>query len=81
MIAGGVLIVRNEEGSGKFHPPASAWWISGLASFVVLYTFMRDTDATLHSQVPQPYLYGLFVPAIVLYLFAMALAFKTRSSK
>lgn len=81
MIAGGIMIIRMEERQQDFHPPKLAWWISGLASCAILYTFMRDTAATLHSQVPQPYLYGLFVPAIVLYLVSMFLAFRTHSSR
>jgi len=76
MIAVGILIIRKEDHDSRFHPPLSAWLISVLASFIVLFTFMRDTDATLHSQVPQPFLYGLFVPAISLYIIAMVIAFK-----
>jgi hypothetical protein len=78
MIAAGVLVIRKEERDGEFRPPLSAWLISGLGSLVMLFTFMRDTDATLYSQLPQPYLYGLFVPALLLTIFAMVLAFKSR---
>jgi hypothetical protein len=78
MVAAGLLIVRKEERDGAFHPPLSAWMISGLASLAILFTFMRDTGATLYSQLPQPYLYVLFVPALLLYISAIVMVFKSR---
>jgi len=73
MIVGGLLIIREEELGRTFHPPVLSWLVSAFATVVVLFTFMRDTGATLHSQQPQPYLYVVFVPAILLYLLAMIL--------
>jgi hypothetical protein len=78
MIAGGVLIIRAEEHDGGFHAPLSAWVVSSLASIVVLFTFMRDTGATLYSQLPQPFLYALFILGMALYVAAIFLAFRKR---
>lgn len=78
IVVGGILIIRKEERDEGFRPPLSSWLISGLASIMVLFTFMRDTDATLHSQPPQPYLYELFILALILYISAMFLTIKKR---
>jgi hypothetical protein len=78
MIVGGILIIEKEDSDGEFHPPLSAWLVSGIANLVALFTFVVDTGATFHSQVPKPFDYEFFVPAILLYLFAMYLAFRRR---
>ena len=78
MITGGILIIRKEERERQFHPPLSAWLISCFASILVLFTFMMDTKATLHSGLPKPYYYELFVPALFLYLLATILAFRRK---
>jgi hypothetical protein len=78
MIVGGILIMEKEDGDGEFHPPLSAWLISCIASLVALFTFIVDTGATLHSQLPKPFDYEFFVPAILLYLFSLYLAFRRR---
>jgi hypothetical protein len=76
MIAAGIMIIQKEAGGKEFHPSVFTWLVSGTASLAILYTFVRDTGAALHSQLPQPYRYEFFVPAILLYLFAMNLAFR-----
>jgi hypothetical protein len=82
MIATGTMIIQKEAGGEEFRPSLSSWLISGTASLVILYTFVRDTGATLQSQLPQPFRYEFLVPAILLYIFAMNLAFrKNRKGK
>ncbi len=81
MIAAGFLIIEQEASGKDYRPPLSALLISGLASFVILYTFVRDTGATLNSRLPQPYRYEFFVPALVLYLFAMMLVFRRNEKR
>jgi hypothetical protein len=81
IVVGGIFIIWKEQRDGVFHPPLLAWLISGLASFAILFTFVRDTGATLYSQLPQPYLYVLFVPAILLYISAIVIVFKSRREK
>lgn len=78
MVFAGIIIIKQEEEYGPFHPLLASWMMAGIASAVILFTFMRDTDATIHSQMPRPYQYEFFVPAIVLYGFAMVLAIRRK---
>jgi hypothetical protein len=78
MIVGGILTIKKEDGDGEVHPPLSVWLISGFASLMALFTFVVDTGATFHSQLPKPFDYEFFVPAILLYLFAIYLAFRRK---
>ena len=81
MIAAGLLIIQQEASGKSFRPSLSAWLISGTASFVILYTFVQDTEATLHAQLPQRYRYEFFIPALVLYLFTMMLVFRRNGKR
>jgi len=78
MVGAGWLIIRQEALNTIFAPPLSAWLLSALASVVLLFSFMEDTGATLHSQLPRPYHYELFVSSIILYLFAMVQSFRRK---
>ncbi len=81
MIVAGILIIWMEERGGKFHPSWPAWLLSFVATGLVLFTFMRDTNATLYSQSPEPYNYGLFSLAVVVYVVALVFALqKNRQS-
>ena len=66
MIAGGMLVMRLEERK-TFHPTPRLWATALLATGIVLYTFIVDTGATLHFQLPQPYRYELFVAGLFFY--------------
>jgi hypothetical protein len=48
--------------------------LSGCA--VILFSFMRDTGATLHQKPPQPYLYELLVVGEIFYIFAFISAYR-----
>ena len=76
MSVAGVLIIQIEERGVHFKPPLSAWIISAAATLVVLLTFTRDTGATLHAQIPEPFKYEFFLPAFLLYGIALAMSFK-----
>ena len=67
MILGGLAILREDLRTGVFRPGGWAWLLSGAASSLILYSFMRDTDATLGSQLPKPYGYELLVAGVALY--------------
>ena len=58
MIIAGVLIIRKEERGERFHPTVSVWLIAVIATGVLLFSFMIDTDATLRFNVPKPYQIG-----------------------
>lgn len=76
MIVAGFFIIRREDHVGNFRPPMAAWLVSGLATALILYTFIRDTGATLYSQPPLPYLFIVFYPALLLYAVALLMAFR-----
>jgi hypothetical protein len=76
MIATGILIIRHEAQGRFFHPPLSVWLISITSSAVILYTFVKDTGATLHSEIPRPYQYEFLIPALLLLLLALSVAFR-----
>ena len=78
MIAAGMRIIRSIERTGHFHPPAMAVVLSSLASFLLLYTFMFDLDATIRFQPPHPYPYVLMIFSFLLYVVAFILAFRSR---
>ena len=49
--------------------PRLIHWLGVLAgSALVLYSFMNDTAASLHEQMPQPYKWEFFLPGLALYL-------------
>ncbi|HWR83815.1 MAG TPA: hypothetical protein VN285_10985 [Candidatus Deferrimicrobium sp.] len=70
MIAIGLLITRRFARGHGFRPTGLAWFASGVGTFVLLYSFMRDTDATLRFQMPQPYQYVLLGTGVSLYAIA-----------
>lgn len=78
MVIAGLLIIRQEEGGNPFHPPRSAWVLCVLGTIFILYSFMRDTNATLHFQTPEPYRWELFGIGTILYVAAILLSFPRR---
>lgn len=80
LIAGGGMILIVERTS-TFRPGPVAWSTAILGSTAILWTFMRDTEAGLHSAVPQPYHYGVFWSGAGLYAVAIAHSWKTSRSR
>jgi hypothetical protein len=72
MIVLGVLISRRYAQGGTFRPTGVAWLLALIASGLILYTFTRDFDATLHGQMPKPYMFSLLIAGLVLYGVAFA---------
>lgn len=64
----GVLLLRKEAHSGFIRIPPVAWVLGIAATSLILYSFMRDTDATLHAAAPQPYWYELLAAGLGLYI-------------
>ncbi len=79
MILGGLAILREDQRAGVFRPGGWAWLLSGAASALILYSFMRDTDATLGFQLPKPYGYELLMAGVVLYVVSLYLTVRRRS--
>ncbi len=70
MIAIGLSIIHIQHKGFDFHPSRLAWILAIAATAVLLYSFMHDLSATLHFQMPQPYLYALLIVGELLYIFA-----------
>ncbi len=75
MIVSGVLILRKEE-NFPFHPPVVAWVAGGLGTLAMLYSFTRDTNATLKLQLPQTYRYEYLIAGIILCTWALLRSLK-----
>ncbi len=82
MIIAGWTIIRREEGGISFSPPSSSWVLGGIGTAVVLFTFLRDTGATLQGGVPEPFWYWLFGIGAMFYAAALFVAVqKSRGKK
>jgi len=68
MVWGGLAIIGLYRKGHDFRVYPVTWicWIA--ATLVILYSFMKDTDATLRFQMPQPYNYGLLLSGLFLYI-------------
>ncbi len=53
-----------------FKPTAITWFLTIIATGMILFSFMYDTDATLRLENPQPYFYWLLISGLTLYLVA-----------
>lgn len=60
MIIAGLVILRRLDAGKIFKPGVWTWSLSIAGSFVILFTFMRDVEATLHQALPQPFWYPVF---------------------
>jgi hypothetical protein len=74
MIVSALCIIRLYDRGCFFQPSKLVWLFSVLATLILLYSFMRDTPATLHGQMPKPYGYWLLAVGDFLYLAALAIA-------
>lgn len=73
LISGGMMILTVER-RGPFRPGAAAWSAAVAGSALILWTFMRDTDAGLRGAMPQPFWYPVFWTGAALYLAAIILS-------
>jgi len=70
MIVFGIMIVRRYACGHAFRPTVTTWILATLGTLIILYSFMRDTDATLHQQMPSPYLYSFLLIGLICYAIA-----------
>ncbi|MCK5573985.1 MAG: hypothetical protein KAJ12_14540 [Bacteroidetes bacterium] len=74
MIGCGIAIVYRLDTGRSFRPGIRSWGLSIVATVLILFSFMADTGATLHGQVPEPYGYSFLVIGLVLYSLSFFLA-------
>ncbi len=77
-IIAGVLFVRAEERGKRVRVPMSAWVACTLGVGIVLFSFLRDTQASVHFQTPEPYPYPLFSVGVLCLVAALVLTFLWR---
>jgi hypothetical protein len=76
MIFCGVWIIRLFAQGYQFRATPLAWLLSIVATAAILCSFMIDTDATLHGQLPQPYWYGLLIVGLLFYIVAFVFSYR-----
>jgi len=81
MLIGSVLIINSLERGFEFKPTGTAWLLGLAATAIILYSFMYDTEATLHQQMPKPYKYELLIIGNLLYIGAFVLSYLKPVSK
>ena len=78
MIICSIIIIRSIDIGYEFKPSPLAFVIAIAATFIILYSFMYDTGATLRQQMPEPYKYGLLITGDVLYIAAFLMSYLRR---
>jgi hypothetical protein len=76
-----VLITRLIHNGHDFKPAASSYIFAISAIAVLLYSFMHDTGATLHQQIPKPYRYGLLITGDILFITAFLISYARNSAR
>lgn len=70
LIVIGLAVVWRLERGRPFAPTPRAGVLFALGTAILLYSFLRDTGASLHSQLPQAYPFGMLALGCALYLLA-----------
>lgn len=76
LILSAITILSIYDKNRTFTPPLSSWIFTLAGTAMILYSFMKDTAATLHQQMPQPYGYGYLAVGIGLYIAALAVSYR-----
>ncbi len=78
MIVFGLLIARRIDRGGEFHPGMRSWALAVCATAIILFTFLRDTQASAGLSAPMPYSYPLLFAGLALYAWAYIAAGRSR---
>ena len=81
MILAGLLIIALYKRGYDFRPSFLTWVLTIIGTLTILYSFMRDTGAGLHQQMPLPYRYDLLIAGEILYVLALFLAWRNTIHK
>lgn len=71
MIVAALGILRREASGFPYSPPIITWILGAFATAAVLFTFLRDTGATLRGELPEPFHYGVFGAGAMFYAVAI----------
>ncbi|MEW6599524.1 MAG: hypothetical protein AB1499_00995 [Nitrospirota bacterium] len=75
MIISGILIARLSDKGPAFRPKFVSLLLAFAATLLVLYSFMYDTGATLHGQMPKPYRYDLLIVGDILFVVSFVISY------
>ena len=78
MIIFGYLIIRLYARGQTIRPNLFSWIVSVIGTAAILFSFIRDTDATLDQEIPQPYLYSFLLLGLICYLIAFVPLYRRR---
>lgn len=78
MIGTGASIVVRISRKAHFHPHFWSWVLSVCGIAVLLWSFLRDTGASLNGLLPQPYPYELLMTGLLLSIAGFVTACKPR---
>ncbi len=81
MIIIGISITNLFNKGYNFKPTLITWLLAIIATGMILYSFMYDTNATLRLEKPQPYLYWLLISGLTLYIVAYLHSYRRAISK
>jgi hypothetical protein len=77
-----IIIARSFQKGDDFRPCLISHVLAIAGAVLVLYSFMCDTEATLHQQMPKPYKYELLIIGDILFMAAFLKSYiKTRRDK
>lgn len=76
MLISGMVIVRLFHRGYDVKPTTPSVILFLIGSGIILYSFMRDTGATLHQQEPMPYLYKLLIIGELLYITSFIISYR-----
>ena len=75
----GPWMVREVASRPSYRPGGIAWALNLFGSALLLYSFMKDTGAAVHQQLPQPYSYWLLVFGLACYWTGFLLSIRRAS--
>jgi len=76
MILAGLFILFLFKRGYDFRPSSLAWVMTIIGTLVILYSFMRDTGASLHQHMPLPYRYEALITGEIFYILAIFISWK-----
>ncbi|RJQ44991.1 MAG: hypothetical protein C4538_09210 [Nitrospiraceae bacterium] len=75
MLIFSILIIRSFNNGYEFRPKPISHVLAWAGIMLILYSFMYDTGATLHQQMPKPYRYELLIIGEILFIGAFKIAY------
>ena len=76
MVVCGSLIVLRIARGGEFKPGSLSWFLALGGVILALYSFVKDTGATLQGRLPSPYGYELLIASLVLFVASFLIAYR-----